>query len=64
MSHGHRATPNTVASVYQHCRCGAIRHRDRDGRFDEWHVCKLCRIDISDDARHEAMMAEQAEEYL
>ena len=31
-------------AVYEFCRCGAVRRRDRPGlRRDEWHVCDRCR---------------------
>ena len=32
-------------AVYEFCRCGAVRRRDRPGlRRDEWHVCDRCRM--------------------
>ncbi len=45
MKHEHTPTPETVGNVYQCCECGAVRHVNREkNRYDEWHVCDLCRL--------------------
>lgn len=40
----HKHEAEDVGQVYETCKCGAVRIKDRPGEpKDEWHVCDLCR---------------------